>query len=47
MAVGIEERMVPHMENKKQDCKKIEELKRQYAGSEMSCLRKGFEERRI
>ena len=36
MAVGIEERMVPHMENKKQDCKKIEELKRQYAGSEMS-----------
>ena len=36
MAVGIEERMVPHMGNKKQDCKKIEELKRQYAGSEMS-----------
>ena len=36
MAVGIEERMVPHMENKKQDCKKIEELKRQYAGSKMS-----------
>ena len=36
MAVGIEERMVPHMENKKQDCKKIEDLKRQYAGSEMS-----------
>ena len=28
--------MVPHMGNKKQDCKKIEELKRQYAGSEMS-----------
>ena len=34
--MGIEERMVPHMGNKKQDCKKIEELKRQYAGSEMS-----------
>ena len=36
MAVGIEERMVPHMEDKKQDREKIEELKRQYAGPEMS-----------